>query len=66
MRTKPTDSAGVPVTSGVPTINVLELCCGWAHEPKASGGPCSRFGDVHAAKAGTSGHRAGVAPLGLG
>ena len=46
-RTDPTDAAGRPLASGVPTVSMVEVCCGGAQEGKASGAPCWRFGAVH-------------------
>ena len=37
-----------PFESGVPTVACAEVCAGGLHDGSASGGPCSRFGTVHA------------------
>ena len=46
-RANPTEPAAAPFASGVPTVTFGENCDGGLHEPKASGGPCSRLGDSH-------------------
>ena len=39
--------APAPLASGVPTVRLDDRSAGGLHDPKASGGPCSLFGDVH-------------------
>src|SRR5687768_16091213 len=62
----PTEFAPAPLASGVPTVTDPEAWTGGLHDGNASGGPCVRFGAVHALYAGTSDATIGVAPLGRG
>src|SRR5687767_14027890 len=64
--TKPVMFAAAPLASGVPTVTEPDDWTGGLHDGNASGGPCVRFGVVHALYAGTRDTRSGVAPLGRG
>jgi hypothetical protein len=56
--------AGAPFTVGSPTVIDWDAWTGGLQDGNASGGPCVRFGAVHALNAGTSVTRNGLAPFG--
>ena len=62
----PTAFAGAPFASGEPTVSALDDWTGGLHDGNASGGPCVRFGAVHALYAGTIDATIGDAAFGRG
>jgi hypothetical protein len=62
----PTEFAPAPFASGEPTVSDVEVWVGGLHDGNASGGPCVRFGAVHAVYAGTIDAEIGLADFGRG